>query len=91
MAGRGSSEPPEPATVLAVVWLLVSVSLPCGTMNWSVVYDCGISVSYSLAYLISLTDAVFGAELKQLCDKEKVKVPIFVTRSIEAIEKRGIY
>ena len=42
-------------------------------------------------YFISVADAVFGAELKQLCDKEKVKVPIFVTRSIEAIEKRGMY
>ena len=35
------------------------------------------------------SDAVFGAELKQLCDKEKVKVPNFVTRCVEAIEKRG--
>ena len=36
-----------------------------------------------------VSDAVFGAELKQLCDKEKVKVPIFITNLVEAIEKRG--
>ena len=36
-----------------------------------------------------VSDAVFGAELKQLCDKEKVKVPNFVTRCVDSIEKRG--
>ena len=39
--------------------------------------------------LILFTDAVFGAELKQVCEKDKAKVPTFVVRSVEAIEKRG--
>ncbi|KAJ8314319.1 hypothetical protein KUTeg_008880 [Tegillarca granosa] len=37
-----------------------------------------------------IKDAVFGAHLKQVCDKDKAKVPKFVTRAIEAIEKRGL-
>ncbi|XP_053374747.1 rho GTPase-activating protein 15-like isoform X8 [Mercenaria mercenaria] len=35
-------------------------------------------------------DAVFGSEIKQLCAKEKTKVPMFVVKSIDAIEKRGL-
>ncbi|XP_060562231.1 rho GTPase-activating protein 15-like [Ruditapes philippinarum] len=35
-------------------------------------------------------DAVFGSDIKQLCAKEKMKVPMFVIKSIEAIERRGL-
>lgn len=38
---------------------------------------------------LSNADAVFGADLKQLCTKEKQKVPNFVTKCIEEIERRG--
>ena len=32
-----------------------SVALPHGTLSWSAVYDCGISRSYSLAFLTFLS------------------------------------
>ncbi|KAL4222273.1 Rho GTPase-activating protein 27 [Mactra antiquata] len=35
-------------------------------------------------------DAVFGADLKQICAKEKTRVPKFVETTIAAIEKRGL-
>ncbi|XP_052246085.1 rho GTPase-activating protein 15-like isoform X10 [Dreissena polymorpha] len=33
---------------------------------------------------------MFGGEIKQICAKEKSKVPTFVTKCVEAIEKRGL-
>ena len=38
----------ELLSVFAVKWL--SLSLPRGTMGWFAVYDCGISLSYYIAY-----------------------------------------
>ncbi|KAK3108074.1 hypothetical protein FSP39_000688 [Pinctada imbricata] len=37
-----------------------------------------------------IKDAVFGAHLKVLCDKEKGKIPKFVVKCVTAIEKRGL-
>ena len=35
------------------------MSLPCGVVGWSVVCDCGISCSYSLAFLKFRISVVF--------------------------------
>ena len=32
---------------------------------------------------------MFGGDLKQICSKEKTKVPSIVVRLVDAIEKRG--
>ncbi|XP_052811331.1 rho GTPase-activating protein 12-like isoform X9 [Mya arenaria] len=37
-----------------------------------------------------IKDAIFGGDIKQICSKEKSKVPIFVVKCIDAIEKRGL-
>ncbi|KAL3832100.1 hypothetical protein ACJMK2_023824 [Sinanodonta woodiana] len=36
-------------------------------------------------------DAVFGSDLKQLCEREKQKVPLFLQKAIAAIENRGLH
>ncbi|XP_061179732.1 rho GTPase-activating protein 12-like isoform X1 [Saccostrea echinata] len=37
-----------------------------------------------------IKDAVFGAHLKQLCEREKGKIPKFVQKCVVAIEKKGL-
>lgn len=54
-------------------------------MKWSY----SLEWVYSCFCLYPFLDAVFGADIKQICAKEKTKVPTFVVRSIDAIEQRG--
>ncbi|XP_071152996.1 rho GTPase-activating protein 15-like isoform X9 [Mytilus edulis] len=37
-----------------------------------------------------IKDAMFGGELKMICDREKTKIPKFVVKCVAAIEKRGL-
>ncbi|XP_063422294.1 rho GTPase-activating protein 12-like isoform X5 [Mytilus trossulus] len=37
-----------------------------------------------------IKDAMFGGELKMICDREKAKIPKFVVKCVAAIEKRGL-
>eukprot|EP00105_Crassostrea_gigas_P023420 XP_011443253.1 PREDICTED: rho GTPase-activating protein 15 isoform X9 [Crassostrea gigas] len=37
-----------------------------------------------------IKDAVFGAHLKQLCEREKGKIPKFIQKCVVAIEKKGL-
>ncbi|XP_052091877.1 rho GTPase-activating protein 15-like isoform X1 [Mytilus californianus] len=37
-----------------------------------------------------IKDAMFGGELKIICDREKTKIPKFVVKCVAAIEKRGL-
>lgn len=40
--------------------------------------------------LLLFTDAVFGSHLHRICDKDACNIPHFVSKSINAIERRGI-
>ena len=43
-----------------------SVALPHGVVGWSAVYDCGISLSYSLTiYLFSSYSSIFLIKIQQ--------------------------
>lgn len=65
-------------------------SLEKSSSNWLKNFFSKRPTKESLEQKGIIKDALFGGDLKMICEREKVKIPKFVQKCVAAIEKRGL-